>query len=70
MEASINLGKQLGLRLVAEGVETMEQWVYVVSAQIDEIQGYYIAKPMPADEFPRWTQGVRAQSPLRATVGG
>lgn len=70
VEASVNLGKQLDLRLVAEGVETVEQWVYVVSAQVDEVQGYYIAKPMPADEFPGWAQEYERQSPIRAIVGG
>lgn len=54
VEASTNLGKQLGLRLVAEGVETEEDWQFVSETGIDEVQGYYVAKPMPADEFADW----------------
>ena len=69
VEASINLGKQLDLRLVAEGVETAEDWDYVTSAGIDEVQGYYVARPMPADELAAWAvdfeSRVQASAPKR-----
>ncbi|MGI9412803.1 MAG: EAL domain-containing protein, partial [Hyphomicrobiales bacterium] len=69
VEASINLGKQLDLRLVAEGVETAEDWDYVASAGIDEVQGYYVARPMPADELAGWAVDfearVQASAPKR-----
>jgi len=54
VEASVSLGKQLGLHLVAEGVETAAELEYVTEAGIDEVQGYYIGRPMPADEFAAW----------------
>jgi len=56
VEASTKLGKHLDLNLVAEGVETEEEWDFVAKSGIDQVQGYYIAKPMPASEFPGWVQ--------------
>ena len=43
------------LRVVAEGVETAEDWDFVAAAGVDEVQGYYIAKPMPADTIRPYT---------------
>jgi EAL domain-containing protein (putative c-di-GMP-specific phosphodiesterase class I)/ActR/RegA family two-component response regulator len=54
VETSVQLGKKLDLRVVAEGVETAEDWDFVAAAGVDEVQGYYIAKPMPADAFRQW----------------
>ncbi|MGF1759121.1 EAL domain-containing protein [Photobacterium sagamiensis] len=44
------MSRELGLTLVAEGVETREQKDTVVSLRVDEIQGYYFYKPMPAND--------------------
>ena len=57
VENSVYLGKQLGLELVAEGVETGEEYEFVRGLGIDMVQGYYIAKPMPAAEFESWLRG-------------
>ncbi len=54
VRASVTLGRELNMRLVAEGVETREQWDYVADQGIDQVQGYFIAKPMPPDEFQDW----------------
>ena len=54
VEASIKLGRQLQLRIVAEGIETQEDWDFVAAAGIDEVQGYLIAKAMPASQFNDW----------------
>ena len=54
VETSVQLGKELDLRVVAEGVETAEDWDFVAGAGVDQVQGYYIAKPMPADAFRQW----------------
>ncbi len=61
VEASTKLGKQLDLRLVAEGVETEEDWNFVAASGIDEVQGYYIAKPMPASAFADWVTDYEAR---------
>ena len=42
---------ELGMKVVAEGVETEKQRQLVVDFGVDQIQGYYYAKPLPADEM-------------------
>jgi predicted signal transduction protein with EAL and GGDEF domain len=47
----ISLGKQFGLTLVAEGVETEDQLDFLCKQQCDQIQGYLFARPMPEEEL-------------------
>ncbi len=47
----INLAKNLGLKTIAEGVETQEQLNYLREYQCDEIQGYLFSRPIPAEQF-------------------
>ncbi|MGY8626983.1 EAL domain-containing protein [Chromobacterium violaceum] len=49
--AIINMAKNLNMQVVAEGVETMEQWQFLEQEGCDFVQGYLIAKPLPADDF-------------------
>jgi len=51
VRASVDLGRSLGLRLVAEGVESEEDYRYAKSLDIDLIQGYYFSKALAYDEF-------------------
>jgi EAL domain-containing protein (putative c-di-GMP-specific phosphodiesterase class I) len=50
-DAIIALGRVLDLTIVAEGVETAEQEAFLRAHNCDEVQGYMISKPVPADEF-------------------
>jgi diguanylate cyclase (GGDEF)-like protein len=50
----IQLGHNLGLQVVAEGVETNETFEWLRSNGCDIAQGYLFAKPMPADAMTRW----------------
>ncbi|MGH8617542.1 MAG: EAL domain-containing protein [Burkholderiales bacterium] len=52
--AIIGLGHTLGLRVVAEGVETEQEAVTLRTAGCDEMQGYYYARPMPASALEQW----------------
>jgi EAL domain-containing protein (putative c-di-GMP-specific phosphodiesterase class I) len=54
VRATVELGQNLGLRVVAEGVEDRETFDRLADFGCDEAQGYYIARPMPAEEFGRW----------------
>ena len=54
VRAVINLGHDLGLRVVAEGVEDEASWRILQGLDCDLIQGYLLAKPMAAEEMTRW----------------
>ncbi len=53
VSAVVALGHAMGLRVVAEGVETAEQAALVARLGCDELQGYYYAKPMPPSRLER-----------------
>ena len=54
VRAIIAMAHGLNLTVVAEGVETAEQYEFLKQQSCEMIQGYYFAKPMPADEFRRF----------------
>lgn len=51
LEQVVAMANKLGLELLAEGVETKEQVELLRSIGCDQVQGYYYAKPMPAEVF-------------------
>jgi EAL domain-containing protein (putative c-di-GMP-specific phosphodiesterase class I) len=61
VEAIISLGKSLGLQVIAEGVETADQARFLKERGCDEIQGYWVSKPLPPTAFARFVsefQGI------------
>ena len=50
-ETIINLGKQMNLKVIAEGIEKIEQQERLIELGCDEVQGYYYAKPLASNEF-------------------
>jgi diguanylate cyclase (GGDEF)-like protein len=51
VNATVDLGRRLGLRVVAEGVETAEQRAALAALGCSAAQGYHFFKPMPADKI-------------------
>lgn len=54
VEATIKLAHELGLEVVAEGVETLMQRDFLLQAGCDVMQGYWLARPMPGDALLAW----------------
>ncbi|HEX8100754.1 MAG TPA: EAL domain-containing protein, partial [Actinomycetota bacterium] len=54
VKSTIDLGRNLGLQVVAEGVESEEIWNHLAQLDCDYIQGYYLSRPIPPDEFSTW----------------
>ncbi|MCU1504758.1 MAG: Diguanylate cyclase/phosphodiesterase [Ilumatobacteraceae bacterium] len=53
-QSIIDLGHRLGLTVLAEGVETTQTWNQLAALGCDEIQGYLLAHPMPAEHIEGW----------------
>lgn len=60
-DASLGLARQLDIEAVAEGVEDRADWDFVRNSSCDLAQGYFIARPMPADEIPAWIDAWQGQ---------
>jgi EAL domain-containing protein (putative c-di-GMP-specific phosphodiesterase class I) len=54
VRSTVELAHQLGLRVVAEGVEDRATWDLLVGMQCDAAQGYYMSPPLPASELATW----------------
>ena len=65
VNASIAMAHGLGLKVVAEGVETREQWQYLRALGCEFAQGYLFGKPVPGEQFTRLLEQQR-QSQLAA----
>jgi len=51
VSAIISMGRSLNLRVIAEGVETVEDLAFLKVRDCDEGQGYYFSQPVPAEDF-------------------
>lgn len=51
VRATVDLAHNLGLRVVAEGVETSSSWEYLVELNCDEIQGFLLGRPAPGEQI-------------------
>jgi diguanylate cyclase (GGDEF)-like protein/PAS domain S-box-containing protein len=54
VRSTIDLAHNLGLTVVAEGVETAETWTRLADLGCDSAQGYHLCRPLPAEDFTAW----------------
>jgi EAL domain-containing protein (putative c-di-GMP-specific phosphodiesterase class I) len=54
VEKTIEIGHDLGMKVVAEGVETLEQLEFLQSKGCDTAQGYFFSRPLPMDQLALW----------------
>ncbi|MEE4187560.1 MAG: EAL domain-containing protein [Roseobacter sp.] len=62
ISALVMLSRNLNMTVVAEGVETASHFASVSRLECDVIQGYAIAKPMPAEDFVQWYASYRSRT--------
>jgi EAL domain-containing protein (putative c-di-GMP-specific phosphodiesterase class I) len=65
VRSTINLGHDLGLRVVAEGIEDAPTLRRLARLGCDLAQGYHVSKPIPADAFTEWMQDKDPEPALR-----
>ncbi|MGR9050385.1 sensor domain-containing protein [Halobacillus faecis] len=51
VKSIIHMSHSLNMKVIAEGVETAEQWDFLKNEKCDEIQGYFYSKPLPPDQL-------------------
>jgi diguanylate cyclase (GGDEF)-like protein/PAS domain S-box-containing protein len=66
VRAVVSLGRSLGMRTCAEGVETAEQLALLKAEGCDEVQGFYLSRPLPAAEVTRLLDQPAAAPPLES----
>ena len=64
VRSTVDLGHNLGLRVVAEGVESEADWARLAALGCDSAQGYFLSKPIPADEVEALISRVAAAAAL------
>ena len=69
VRSTIDLAHNLGLTVVAEGVENAKVWDLLRELECDQAQGYHMGRPMPANEFQAWSIGWTAKQRPRPALG-
>ena len=70
IQSIVTLGHALGMKVLAEGVETDEQRVLLRLAGCDEMQGFLFAKPRPADAIDKVAARAAVGRPAAGQAGG
>ena len=63
IEAIIAIARSLHLKVVAEGVETAEQYEFLRKLGCDQIQGYYFSRPIPSSEIVTFMYKLMTRDP-------
>jgi diguanylate cyclase (GGDEF)-like protein len=66
VQSTIDLGHNLGLKVVAEGVETKEAYTALADLGCDYAQGYYLSRPLAPDKATIWLEAMAEGQPPRA----
>jgi len=66
VHSTIKLAHNLGLEVVAEGIETQDVSMLLNTFGCDRLQGYLIAQPMPAAEIPNWIKQQKSSFQSRS----
>jgi len=66
VRSTVGLGHNLGLSIVAEGVEDERSLAFLRDVGCDIVQGFFIARPMPADAVLEWARSSAWQVPVEA----
>ena len=54
LESNVILARKLGMKVVAEGVEDQADWDLVAKLGCDQVQGYFVSRPLPFDQLCSW----------------
>jgi len=68
VRSSVQLGRNLGLQVVAEGVEDEAAWRHLVALGCDQAQGYFLSRPQPAGTLTAWLRSYRPGEALTAAA--
>jgi EAL domain-containing protein (putative c-di-GMP-specific phosphodiesterase class I) len=69
VRSTIDLGHNMGLQVVAEGVENEAIWHLLRQAGCDIGQGYFMSKPIPASQFAAWHAAWQPPRAPAAAIG-
>jgi EAL domain-containing protein (putative c-di-GMP-specific phosphodiesterase class I)/ActR/RegA family two-component response regulator len=69
VEKTIEIGHELGMKVVAEGVETAEQLEFLREIDCDIVQGYYFSKPLATEALQIWLSKYRSAAGCELTLG-
>ena len=69
VRSTVDLAHNLGLTVVAEGVENALIWDKLKALHCDEAQGYFMSKPIAAHAFAAWCEAWDARQPQSASIG-
>ncbi len=64
----VDLGRNLGLEVVAEGVEDQPTWDLLAAMGCTVVQGWHLSRPMPVNQFSDWMAERRPDVPMRPTL--
>ena len=70
MRSIIDLSHNLGLDVVAEGVEDADTLARLAEMGCDRAQGFYLSRPVPADELAAWIADPGRHHEIATVLGG